>query len=274
MANVFGYKHDPTVRTGSDGSVSPWVTKDRDANDLLQRVGVKFSSGDVDLRPYCTDSTQFSLSACAGNACADAVEIINAIEEKNRAQQEWRSPRPVDQLSRLFVYSMARTLMGDLAKDDGTYIRACFEVLSRFGICKETTWPYLEAKVYLSPSLLAQREALGHKIHSYYRIKGSGQDRLDAIEGALRSGHPVVFGTDVTHAFMSLRGAGPVDRPTSATAGAHAMIVVGILGNHFLVKNSWGRGWGDSGFCLMTPEYLTWEETMDLWVPTLGSDFA
>ena len=36
------------------------------------------------------------------------------------------------------------------------------------------------------------------------------------------------------------------------------------------VKNSWGKDWRGGGFCFMQPDYLTWNETQDLWVPTLG----
>jgi len=39
------------------------------------------------------------------------------------------------------------------------------------------------------------------------------------------------------------------------------------------VKNSWGKHWRDGGFALLTPDYITWENTSDLWVPTLGTEF-
>ncbi len=258
MANTFGYSRD----TG------PWED-DRVVGELL-KVAPVLANGDVDLRPFCTDTNQYALSACAGNASADAVEIVSAVAEALKAKAENRAPVPVPQLSRLFVYAQARTLDGTLGKDEGTFIRSCFESLSRFGIPEETVWPYLDEKVYVSPSIIAQRAARGHTIHSYYRIKATGQDRLDEIVAALQTMHPVVFGTLVDSSFMSNTGSSVINRPGNVTMGGHAMIVVGYINNLFLVKNSWGSGWRDGGYALFTPDYMTWDETWDLWVPTLG----
>lgn len=266
------YRPDPKIIVSPDGSSKP--AKDRDFTSELVPSLTATSAGDVDLRRYCTDTNQFNIGACAGNATADSVELLNAIELEKQGK-----PNLV-QLSRLFVYSMARGMMdedgdgqADIDKDQGTYIRLCFEVLSTYGICDESVWPYDTSKVFTVPSFKAIRQATAHRIHSYYRINEEGEDRLAAVRTALRSKHPVVFGTLVTQDFMTLRGAGPVNLPLGGTAGGHAMLIVGCIGENFLVKNSWGPNWGDHGYWLMTPEYLMWESTWDLWVPVMASLF-
>lgn len=30
--------------------------------------------------------------------------------------------------------------------------------------------------------------------------------------------------------------------------GSHAVVIVGYTKDHYIVKNSWGTGWGESGF--------------------------
>lgn len=222
------------------------------------------TAADPDLRPYCTSTNQYSLSACAGNATADSVEILDAFDGK-----------PHLELSRLFVYSKSRELHQELNKDQGTYISTCFEVLSRFGICEETEWPYDISKVFITPSLISLREATGHKIHSYYHISEEGNDRIAAVLTALRSNHPVVFGTQITQAFEQYTG-GVLSVPTGDVIGGHAMIIVGWDSkvNAFIVKNSWGSTWGQGGFWYMSPDYLTWDNTWDLWVPTRGYAFG
>lgn len=253
----FGYQPDP---------VNP---ADFDFKTLAAKVS-SVSPGDVDLRPFCTESHQLRASSCVGNATADSVEILAAIEGK-----------PQVELSRLFVYTLARNLMdldrdgkGDIDQDHGTFIRLAFDVLSRFGICTEALWPYDLKKLHVLPSLKAMREATGHRIHSYYRVKELGDARCDAVLEALRRNHPVVFGTQVDQAFVDGPGSKPVGIPAGATLGGHAMIVVGYSNGLFIVKNSWGRGWGEEGFWYMKPEYLAWSRTTDLWVPTSGTTFT
>jgi C1A family cysteine protease len=49
---------------------------------------------------------------------------------------------------------------------------------------------------------------------------------------------------------------------------------MGFIGGNFLIKNSWGTGWGDGGYAYFDPSYITWDQTQDLWVPTLGLDMT
>jgi len=263
----FGWLPDPPEREDKP---------DWKFSSKLQPLLVQVHPGDVDLRAHTTETNQYSAGSCAGNATADSVEVLNSIEGL-----------PAVQLSRLFVYTLARNFMdmdmdgrSDIDKDEGTYIRLCFDVLSKFGICREDVaagkggWPYDLSKLHELPDLKSMRRATGHRIHSYYRITGSGEDRVDEVISALRSNHPVVFGTAINSAFRRVRNLDPIGPPEGATIGGHAMLVVGWLqGKGFIVKNSWGKGWGDKGFWIMTPEYMAWSGTRDLWVPTKGMMF-
>jgi len=258
---VYGYLRDPKIIIDYSGLAESWIDKDKDVKELLA-VAKPQASGDIDLRSYCTDSNQGSLSSCVGNATADSVEIINAIEGHPRVE-----------LSRLFVYAMARILNGNLNQDGGTYIRSAFESLSKFGICEEDIWPYVSRKVYTSPSLIAQQRARGHRIHSYYRIKSNGTTRVNEAIAALRAKKPVVFGTMLDRTFYDIRNMDPVGIPKGSFIGGHAMILVGYSNGNFIAKNSWGTGWGSRGYWTMTPDYFAWNNTWDIWVPTLGSEF-
>ncbi len=37
--------------------------------------------------------------------------------------------------------------------------------------------------------------------------------------------------------------------------GGHAVCLVGYTAEHFIVRNSWGTGWGDKGFAYASNEY-------------------
>lgn len=270
MSYLARLRPDPTERVESDGSFVDLFAKDRDAGTFLTGLPRVFE-GDVDLSSYTTATNQLRLEACAGNATADSIEILLDIEEKRKAQEEGRAPNPPIQVSRLFIYNMTRQCLGELHQDNGIYIRSCFDTLSRFGVCEESYWPYDPSKVYTSPSILAQRRAVGNRIHSYYKIKDSSRREAQIIE-ALQSKYPVVFGTGISKQFMELRG-DAVQQIPSATVGNHAMIIVGYFrGVGFLVKNSWGREWGANGLCLMSSDYINWEGSFDFWVPTLTGE--
>jgi C1A family cysteine protease len=282
MASKFGYKQDPIECVNPlTGVKTNLLARDYDFTTGLQPTLKATTDGDIDLSKYATVSNQLALSSCAGNATADAVEVTSAINEEDRAKAEGRDVRPLAQLSRLFVYTMARGLedddgdgLGDIHKDEGTYIRNCFEILSRFGICDESIWPYITSRVYTSPSIKALRQAVGHRIHSYYRIKETGQARVDAVITALRARHPVVFGTLIDEAFMDSVGPDTVTVPKGEFVGGHAMMIIGYRKGLFKIKNSWGGKWRGDGYCYFTPEYIAWSNTWDLWVPTLGTTFT
>ena len=109
----------------------------------------------------------------------------------------------------------------------------------------------------------AHPRAGGH----YYRIDGTGEDRVRAVKAAIAAGHPVVFGTRVGESFLERDGLDVIDTPTPSDpiVGGHAMVIVGYEAGLFRVLNSWGRSWRDGGLCWFTEDYLRWAFTYDLW---------
>ena len=249
---AMGYRQDPAKKAGEKPDFSFSAT--------LRPKLTAVWPGDVDMSKHTTETNQRWAGSCVGNATGDSVELLNSVEGL-----------PPVQLSRLAIYTLCRMLMdtdddgrADIDKDEGTYIRLAFDVLSRFGVCREDIpvsqggWPYDLSKLHVLPSLKSMRAATGHRIHSYYRIDESGHDRVEAILAALRAQHPVVFGTKVTKAFTRFRGTEPIGPPEGqATVGGHAMMLCGYdRTKGFLMHNSWGKGWGDGGFAYLTEEYL------------------
>ncbi len=272
MPRKLNWSPDPRFVTAPDGTTTDLWLQDKKFSDLKPQLAHKLKAGPpgpVDLSNFCVAMDQGDLGSCVGNGTCESLEILENIAHQATAGYQ------VTLLSRMFVWAMARTQEGTLGSDAGVYVRTAFNVLATLGVCTEITWPYQDSLMTVSPSMLAQREALGHTIQTAYRIDSLGQDRVTDIITALNAQHPVVFGTNVTNAFEGLSGNGPVDVPgaTDTIAGGHCMVVVGWDGTNFLIKNSWGTGWGQNGFCLFTPNYMTWDNTTDLWVPTLGPSF-
>lgn len=265
MAHIYGWQMDPRFEVAADGTTADIDAHDKKFSDFVAAKNFSVGTGDVDLSSYCVAMNQYQLSSCTGNATCESLEILENIATGGATP-----------LSRLFTYAMARTVEGTLNVDGGSHVRTCFDTLSRFGVCTEALWPYDMGQVNVSPSLLAQEQAVGHKIKAYYRITTDGDQRLTDIQTALYNQHPVVIGTlvgtDFENAGPATQPLGPPDMNT--VKGGHALVIVGYVGGWYKIKNSWGTGWGDHGFCLFTPDYLTWVGTDDLWVPTLAPAFT
>jgi C1A family cysteine protease len=230
--------------------------------DDFRSHAISAPSVTVDLRLFCSPvEHQGQTNSCTGNAAIGGLEVLEAVQGL-----------PHVDLSRLFGYYNGRQAMdppeGD--KDEGTYIRLVMKGLSTFGVCPESDWPFDADSVTVRPSWSAYRTAFGHKVNAYYKIDGTGEYRLQAIEDALRSFHPVVFGTRVYRYFQATPPQVRLPRDDDTLDGAHAMLIVGFdqANRVLIVRNSWGPSWADRGYCYMPYEYLDAAGASDFWVPT------
>lgn len=179
-------------------------------------------------------------------------------------------------MSRLFTYFLARSTHGAQNVDSGTYIRAAFETLNKFGFCPEREWAYEDsveptARVFRVPSHKAFRAAHDQREPTEYRrITETSYARIDVIKRAIANEHLVVFGTVVSKKFqlgiITKEGLKPpIGEPI---AGGHAMCIDGYDGDDFSIVNSWGAGWGHAGRCRFSSDYIAWDQTRDLWIVT------
>ena len=211
----------------------------------------------VDLRPYMTPvENQGNSNSCTANAMAGAYEYL-AKRVKGSAHD----------VSRLFIYYNARDLDGATDSDEGTYLRSCVKVLKKYGTCAETTWPFDLQRIFELPHESAYNEATNFLIEDAYRVKVD----LNAMRQCLADGYPFTFGLDLFASFQKAgsKGLVPMPEPDSEQHdGGHAMLCVGYsdADKVFIVRNSWGEGWGDRGYCYIPYDYMTNPDLNgDLW---------
>jgi C1A family cysteine protease len=83
------------------------------------------------------------------------------------------------------------------------------------------------------------------------------------MRGCLAAGYPFVFGFTVYSSFegQEVAKTGVVSMPTpdEQVVGGHAVLAVGYddASQAFIVRNSWGAGWGQEGYFTMPYAYLT-----------------
>jgi len=218
----------------------------------------------VDLRNQCPSVyDQGQLGSCTGNAIAAAVEF-----ERKKQQLSDFCP------SRLFIYYNERVIEGTVASDSGAQIRDGIKTVVSQGACSENDWPYDVAQFTTTPTPQCYEDALRDMVVQYSRVS---QD-LNQMKGCLASGYPFVFGFTVYQGFESEEVAktGNAQMPVSGeqVLGGHAVLAVGYDDSQqrFLVRNSWGTGWGQQGYFTLPYAYLMDNNLADdLWTIRLIS---
>jgi C1A family cysteine protease len=215
----------------------------------------------VDLRPQCPPVyDQGQLGSCTANAIAGAIEF----DQKRQKLPEFTP-------SRLFVYYIERVLEGaSPAVDGGAQIRDGIKAVAAQGACKETSWPYDDhntdptpcpkCKFARKPTPKCFTEAKQHLIKVYQRLNPAV---IGGLKGCLAAGYPFVFGFTVYESFESPQvaktGIVPMPVPKEKAVGGHAVMAVGYddSAQQFIVRNSWGDGWGMQGYFMMPYAYAT-----------------
>lgn len=201
----------------------------------------------VNLEALCPPAyDQGNLGSCGPNAGCGAYEY----ELKKQGLTDFMP-------SRLFVYYYARPahLRG---VDSGTTIRSIVKTLAQQGTCPESEWPYDIAKFTEQPAAQCAADALKERVILYQRIPQA----LPQMKACLAAGFPFIFGFTVYSSFESdavaQTGFVPMPGPGESVLGGHAVVAVGYddASQRFLIRNSWGTGWGQQGYCTMPYAYL------------------
>ena len=209
----------------------------------------------TDLTPKCPPVyDQGQLGSCTANAIGAAIEF-------DHLKQKLPDFVP----SRLFIYYNERAMEGTVASDSGAQIRDGIKSVAKQGACSEKTWPYDISKFRTKPTQKCYTEALKDKIVLYQRLVPT----LNQLRGCLGSGYPFVFGFTVYESFESetvaKTGHAPMPAPNEPAIGGHAVLGVGYddAKQWFIIRNSWGTGWGMKGYFTLPYAYVTDQQLAD-----------
>lgn len=213
----------------------------------------KLNTGDlpekVDLRESCPAVyDQKELGSCTANAIGAAYEF----DEIKQNEDNVFVP------SRLFIYYNERKMENTTDSDSGASIRDGVKSINKFGVCNEKMWPYEITKFTIKPGDECYKEAKNHISVSYKRL----DQTLFDMKCCLNDGYPFVFGFTVFDSFetdeVSKTGMMVMPGEGESSLGGHAVMAVGYDNEKqvFIVRNSWGLGWGDKGYFYMPYEYI------------------
>lgn len=192
----------------------------------------------VDPRSWLKVEDQRQTSSCVGFATSSAAELVYWFANVGK----------VIQLSRWQAYISAQKEDGLDGRDAGALISGTVRACEKRGICLDELCLFT-GRYFTSISSEAWEDAETRQIRQHVQIS-SFDDAVEWIGGGMGA---VIIGVPVDQAFMN--NTGLIDRvPTSG--GGHALPIVGYIGGiadrRLLMVNSWGTGWGKSGWAEVT----------------------
>lgn len=244
----------------------------------------------VDLRAYCSPiENQGALGSCTANAGVGMIEYY-----QRRAFNTYLDG------SRLFLYKVTRNLL-KWTGDTGAYLRSTMKALAGFGVCPEEYWPYSATKTGQNgspndpfekePSSFCYAFAGNFKSLSYFRLDTPGlapAALVDRIKSYANAGLPSMFGFTVYSSYSQSTATGKLPYPNAgeSVVGGHAVMIVGYddsiqikngtaaaTTGAFLIRNSWGTGWGMQGYGYLPYKYVLNAQASDFWTIASASFF-
>ena len=229
----------------------------------------------VDLREWCAPvEDQGKIGSCTAHAGAGVIEYY---ERKALG-------RHID-ASRLFLYKVTRNLM-KMKGDTGAFLRSTMGAMVLFGVPPEEYWPYSDDDKNFDkePPAFCYAFAQNFQTLKYFRHDLPGaksQEILVKLKTYLSKGHPAMFGFTVYNSIEQADKTGkiPFPSPKEKIEGGHAIVAVGyddgmkIKNRHgkidttgaLLIRNSWGKGWGEYGYGWLPYDYILKGLAEDFW---------
>lgn len=237
----------------STGTDQDWTFQDVVAAGALGAAAKLPRS--VDLREsWWTINDQEDTGSCVGWATADGVVRWHMRKAGKLAGGTMLSPRHVWMASK--ETDSITTRPETFIESAGTMLKAAMDVARKYGVARESDLPFhVTTAMYTGNENTFYALCSQHRIASYTNLRRN----LTDWKAWLAQQGPILVALNVDQSWDDAgANGGRIDVFKPATVrGGHAVAVVGYrTDGRFIVRNSWGTGWGDQGFGYVKPAYI------------------
>ncbi|HEY4610565.1 MAG TPA: C1 family peptidase [Ilumatobacteraceae bacterium] len=209
----------------------------------------------VDLRAaWWTINNQEDTGSCVGWATADGVTRYHMVKANKITQKQLLSPRYIWMASKETDTITNRP--ESFIECAGTTLKAAVDVARKYGVAFMDELPFhVQTKMYTGNENTFYASCAQRKIAAYFNLHNS----TASWRTWLATGGPILAAFNVDSSWDNAgNNGGNIDKfVPSSVRGGHAVCIVGYRADgRFIVRNSWGTGWGDKGFGYLHPDYI------------------
>ena len=189
---------------------------------------------------------QSTTGSCVGWAAADGVLRYHLIRAGRLSVDQMLSPRFVWMASKETDEFDSRPQT--FIEEAGTSLKNAMDVIRKYGCVLDSELPFaLSTFMYTGSENVLYASASTRRAANYFNLRKN----LTKWKSWLASRGPILVGLQVDDTWDDAhKTGGMLDQfnPTSVRGG-HAVCVVGYTADdRMIIRNSWGKGWGDDGF--------------------------
>jgi C1A family cysteine protease len=252
----YGYKKDIPDHRDFGVFGAPLVAPKADSASNIGLMGPVLDQGDE--------------GSCTAHAAAADREFLHWKEIARRGSTV--APTSEGMYSPSFIYYLERQTDGSLDQGDcGSFGRTSCATLNKYGCALRSDMPYVAGDFGTAPTAAQLDSALKFATGQYHRLA-----TVDDMKSCIASGYNFRIGFTVYESFEEINSTGVwTPNKKENVLGGHEVLAIGfdnnVSGGSFLVRNSWGAGWGKEGnFYMRYVDAADTDILQDAWIQHLG----
>jgi C1A family cysteine protease len=239
----------PSKATGQD-----WSFADALASKALGATAALPASKDLREPIWWKINDQENTGSCVGWATADGVMRYHMVKAGRLDKNALLSTR--------FVWMASKETDDDTTRpetfieDAGTSLKAAMDICRKYGVVPAELLPFkVQTLMFAGSENAFFATAAQRKISSYFNL----QKNVQQWKTWLATNGPILAGLNVDATWDDAAAhKGNLDTfQPNTVRGGHAVCIVGYTPDRFIIRNSWGVGWGDKGFGYASAQYIS-----------------